>query len=123
MRKWCSVLEADGRVLAAVVVPAAGILARRVVARGAREECAWAAKVKERAWLRRRHPAKPQCNCALFVAVRQRKLLILSGGSLGSRVDEERRERRYSMRHADSLSIRHSNAHCGNGTYPVATSV
>ena len=44
-------------------------------------------------------------------------LLILSGGSLGSRVDEERRERRYSMRHAESLSIRHSNAHCGSGTF------
>jgi hypothetical protein len=43
----------------------------------------------------------------------RKKLTILSGGSLGSLVDENRSYLRYSMRIADTLSIGILNAHCG----------
>lgn len=40
-------------------------------------------------------------------------IFILSGGSLGSWIDEGRSQLRYLMRIADTLSIDHLNAHCG----------
>ncbi len=43
------------------------------------------------------------------------KLIIPSGGSLGSRVDEERSQLRNLMRIADTLSIDILNAYCGFG--------
>ena len=45
----------------------------------------------------------------------EKTAFILSGGSLGSWIDEGRSQLRYLMRIADTLSIDILNAHCGIG--------
>lgn len=49
----------------------------------------------------------------LYEKEENNKNIILSGGSLGSWVDEERSQLRDLMRIADTLSIDILNAHCG----------
>ena len=51
-----------------------------------------------------------------FVVDGHKTLLIPSGGSLGSWIDEERSWLRYKMRIADTLSIDILNAHGGDET-------